>query len=167
MSYFCFSSSMFLHLHQRRQPTEEVYLLCLRFPKLWCCPLSFSGLFQHHPPVLQKFTLPPTFSGTSNSFSAHEENCQLWHFSEIFFFYSDRTLAFAGFYIAVSCLLSLLIKTTEQVCDLNYLCQKKHWAARMVPSICAHCSPSWFFTNKSYNAFLSLFIQYFQEFLFL
>lgn len=39
----------------------------------WC-------LFQHYPPVPQKCTLPPTFSRSSNSFSASEENCQLWQY---------------------------------------------------------------------------------------
>lgn len=73
VSYFYFSPSVFL------LPTS-VFLLHPRFPKPCSRSLLFPCLFQHHPPVPQKCTLPPTFSRTSNSFSASEENCQLWQY---------------------------------------------------------------------------------------
>lgn len=60
-------------------PTS-IFLLHPRFPKLCFHSLLFPGLFQAHPPFAQKCTLPCTFSRTSNTFSANEENCQLWHY---------------------------------------------------------------------------------------
>ena len=147
MSLFHFSHSMFLL-------STLVFLLHPRFPKFCTCSLLSPSLFQHDSIVPQKGTLPPTFSRTLILFQTVRKIFICDTISELFFsfFHLDRTLTLAGLYTATrqsSSLLSLLVKTIEQVCDLNQLFQKKHWTAQVVPSVCPCSSPACVFTNKS------------------
>lgn len=138
-----FSPSMFL------LPTS-IFLLHPRFPKLCFHSLLFQVSFRLIHLSLRNAHCHTCFPGLPILFQPMRKTVSCDIISEHFisFFHSDRTLTLARSYMATrqsSSLLSLLIKTTELVCGPNSLCQKKLWAAQVVPSVLSRLQTSMFF----------------------
>lgn len=159
MSYFCFSSSIFqtyISLPSLLKIPQALVLFSIIFRSLSTSSTSASEI---HP-------ITHFFWDFQFFFSAWRKIVSCDISLRFLLFYSDRTLTLVALYIAVSCPLSFLIKTTEQVCDLNYL-----WSELSVPEETLGCSGGTFClcTQQSslpfsplspINAFLSPFFQH-------